>query len=227
MTLEFVLRHPQTHQQHWLATNPVSIGPMYCCLLGVCTYTTACTQLVAQPVQIIESTVWSSSFGVVAVLRFVFMTCTDFDIISRRSNCLLDPWFAPSLTVTLRLLRWLLWGHLPTGQCALQSATVWCLPHGFLPSIRLCSGAGVQPNTDFLPPQVVVASDGGVLVDRTMCSSVPDLYAAGDCCTVGFDAECPQWFQMRLWSQVRPLPARVCRNTRHGHASENIWFPGR
>ena len=35
-----------------------------------------------------------------------------------------------------------------------------------------------------------------------MQSSVPDVYAAGDACTIAWTDKSPHWFQMRLWSQV-------------------------
>lgn len=47
------------------------------------------------------------------------------------------------------------------------------------------------------------ASDGGILVDNDLQSSIPGIYAAGDCCTVNPAATAPHWFQMRLWTQAR------------------------
>lgn len=67
------------------------------------------------------------------------------------------------------------------------------------------SAIGVAPNTSWLPPEVAVAEDGGVKVDQHMCSSVPDVYAAGDCCTVDWQAQAPHWIQMRLWMQARVM----------------------
>ena len=51
------------------------------------------------------------------------------------------------------------------------------------------------------------AADGGVQVDENMCSSVSDVYAGGDCCTVNWPTQCHHWFQMRLWTQVCTLLA--------------------
>lgn len=42
---------------------------------------------------------------------------------------------------------------------------------------------GAQPNTDFLPPMIKQAQ-GYCVVDDTMQTSVPDIYAVGDCCMV-------------------------------------------
>ncbi|KAK9860342.1 hypothetical protein WJX84_006237 [Apatococcus fuscideae] len=63
---------------------------------------------------------------------------------------------------------------------------------------------GVVPNTGWLPPELERGpADGGVAVDASMQSSVPGIYAAGDCCWVRPEARGPQWFQMRLWTQAR------------------------
>lgn len=65
---------------------------------------------------------------------------------------------------------------------------------------------GVNPNTAWLPPELDRGpDDGGVAVDASMQSSIPGIFAAGDCCWVRPEARGPQWFQMRLWTQVRPL----------------------
>lgn len=46
----------------------------------------------------------------------------------------------------------------------------------------------------------------GFIVDHHLRTSVPDIFAAGDCCVVNTDTlqedERRLWFQMRLWSQV-------------------------
>lgn len=44
---------------------------------------------------------------------------------------------------------------------------------------------GVRPNTGFLlPGQLDQLKNGAIVVDTAMRTSVPDVYAAGDCCTV-------------------------------------------
>ncbi|KAL0022517.1 hypothetical protein WJX79_005810 [Trebouxia sp. C0005] len=66
------------------------------------------------------------------------------------------------------------------------------------------SAIGVEPNTGWLPEQVRRGeSDGGIIVDRLMQSSVPGVYAAGDACTIAWTDQAPHWFQMRLWTQAR------------------------
>lgn len=69
----------------------------------------------------------------------------------------------------------------------------------------IISAIGVHPNTEWLAEEVELADDGGVLVDRNMCSSVADVHAAGDCCTVSWADQCPHWHQMRLWMQARTM----------------------
>lgn len=71
---------------------------------------------------------------------------------------------------------------------------------------------GVIPNTAWLPPELERGpDDGGVAVDASMQSCVPGIFAAGDCCWVRPEAHGPQWFQMRLWTQVGPtaLPSII------------------
>eukprot|EP01025_Chloroclados_australasicus_P019666 TRINITY_DN2073_c1_g1_i2.p1 TRINITY_DN2073_c1_g1~~TRINITY_DN2073_c1_g1_i2.p1 ORF type:complete len:516 (+),score=81.64 TRINITY_DN2073_c1_g1_i2:225-1550(+) len=74
----------------------------------------------------------------------------------------------------------------------------------------IISAIGVQPNTFMLPPEIKRARDGGVDVDLSFQSSVPDIYAIGDCCSAvqrveqgKEDPTSEHWFQMRLWTQAR------------------------
>ncbi|THD26715.1 Pyridine nucleotide-disulfide oxidoreductase domain-containing protein 1 [Fasciola hepatica] len=53
---------------------------------------------------------------------------------------------------------------------------------------------------------------GGVLVDDQMQTSVPDVYAAGDCAFANW-TWAPHWIQMRLWSQARQMGFQVCELT--------------
>ncbi|XP_072142557.1 pyridine nucleotide-disulfide oxidoreductase domain-containing protein 1 isoform X2 [Dermacentor andersoni] len=52
--------------------------------------------------------------------------------------------------------------------------------------------------------QLEVATDGGILVDRHMRSSLAGVYAAGDVCTAGWEPA-ELWFQRRLWTQARQM----------------------
>lgn len=68
------------------------------------------------------------------------------------------------------------------------------------------SATGVVPNTEpFLHGNnFVLADDGGLKVDDLMRTSEPDVYAAGDVCTAGWEYS-PLWIQMRLWTQARQM----------------------
>lgn len=68
------------------------------------------------------------------------------------------------------------------------------------------SATGVIPNTaPFLTGNSFsVAENGGLLVDEHLQTSVTDVYAAGDVCTVNWPPA-KHWFQMRLWSQARQM----------------------
>lgn len=69
----------------------------------------------------------------------------------------------------------------------------------------IVSATGVTPNVDTITaPQLEVATDGGILVDRQMRSSLAGVYAAGDVCTAGWELA-ELWFQRRLWTQARQM----------------------
>jgi hypothetical protein len=69
----------------------------------------------------------------------------------------------------------------------------------------ILAAAGVVPVLPWVPEHVRRAGDGGLAVDTHMHTSAPDVFAAGDACTLEWAAPTPQrqWFQMRLWSQAR------------------------
>mmetsp|Transcript_7925 Transcript_7925/g.20306 ORF Transcript_7925/g.20306 Transcript_7925/m.20306 type:complete len:487 (-) Transcript_7925:79-1539(-) len=64
---------------------------------------------------------------------------------------------------------------------------------------------GVLPNTGWISAgaEFEKASDGGLIVDATMRTNVPDVYAAGDVCTIREGDMGPHFFQLRLWAQAR------------------------
>ncbi|XP_063404824.1 pyridine nucleotide-disulfide oxidoreductase domain-containing protein 1-like isoform X3 [Mytilus trossulus] len=70
----------------------------------------------------------------------------------------------------------------------------------------IVSATGVTPNTDpFLTGnQFSIAEDGGFKVNDHMQTTVQDVYAAGDICTVSWELS-QHWFQMKLWSQARQM----------------------
>lgn len=68
------------------------------------------------------------------------------------------------------------------------------------------SATGVTPNSNLETrggKRFDIAEDGGIKVDWKMETNLPDIFAAGDVCTVDWTSE--QWFQMRLWTQARQM----------------------
>ena len=69
------------------------------------------------------------------------------------------------------------------------------------------SATGVVPNSDVIrishekdgnvELELSAEDGGGILVDSEMRSSLRDVYAAGDVCTVKWKDEAPLWFQVR------------------------------
>ncbi|KAL7064837.1 hypothetical protein AAHC03_05236 [Spirometra sp. Aus1] len=55
------------------------------------------------------------------------------------------------------------------------------------------------------------AHGGGIIVDEFMQSSVPEVYAVGDCAYAGWKPS-PHWFQMRLWSQARQMAFQAAKS---------------
>lgn len=76
----------------------------------------------------------------------------------------------------------------------------------------IVSATGVNPQPDFafdIEPKL--GPDGAIFVDELMQTSLPSIYAAGDCCFAGWQ-HAPQWFQMRLWTQARQMGAMVAKS---------------
>jgi hypothetical protein len=86
------------------------------------------------------------------------------------------------------------------------------------------TATGVLPNTDLavlaglaLAPERPHDKGNsyfprGILVDKHMHTSHPDIYAAGDCVTCNWSNQSSHWFQMRLWSQARLMGLQVARS---------------
>lgn len=84
------------------------------------------------------------------------------------------------------------------------------------------SATGVQPKTAlFTHSENCISSgtntglslqcdpEGYILVDSSMSTNIPNVFAAGDCCRYPdcLDADSSMhFFQMRLWTQVNPYP---------------------
>lgn len=66
------------------------------------------------------------------------------------------------------------------------------------------SATGVIPDVSLFShlDSCRLGEDGGLLVGPRMQTSLPGVYAAGDCCSLPW-APSHHWFQMRLWSQAK------------------------
>ena len=87
------------------------------------------------------------------------------------------------------------------------------------------SATGVAPNTDAFTScaELELAADGGIKVDSSMRTSIPDVYAAGDVCSACWEPS-PHWFQMRLWSQARQMGAFAAKCMSQGEAPLDFCF---
>lgn len=71
----------------------------------------------------------------------------------------------------------------------------------------IVSATGVVPNVNYkmkCGKQFDLAADGSIKVDLNMGTSLEDIYAAGDVCSVSWEIA-EHWFQMRLWTQARQM----------------------
>lgn len=75
------------------------------------------------------------------------------------------------------------------------------------------SATGVTPNSQIFQQNndsLQIADDRGILVNWKMETNLPDVYAAGDVCTAGWDVA-EHWHQMRLWTQARQMGMYVAK----------------
>uniref|UniRef100_A0A8D8J5R7 Pyridine nucleotide-disulfide oxidoreductase domain-containing protein 1 n=2 Tax=Culex pipiens TaxID=7175 RepID=A0A8D8J5R7_CULPI len=85
------------------------------------------------------------------------------------------------------------------------------------------SATGVTPAISFTcDREFALGPDGGLLVNWEMATSLPDVYAAGDVCSAGWDPA-QHWFQMRLWTQARQMGAMAARAIAAKRAGETIY----
>ncbi|XP_037957922.1 pyridine nucleotide-disulfide oxidoreductase domain-containing protein 1 [Teleopsis dalmanni] len=85
------------------------------------------------------------------------------------------------------------------------------------------SATGVDPRHDFTcDQQLTFAHDGGINVNAMMETNLPDIYAAGDACTAGWEIAA-HWFQMRLWTQARQMGAMAGRSMAAAYQQEKIY----
>lgn len=73
------------------------------------------------------------------------------------------------------------------------------------------SATGVVPNVslyngDVQDKRILVDHEGAIIVDDYMRSNIPNIFAAGDCCSCRrSDTGITNWYQMRLWTQARSM----------------------
>lgn len=67
-----------------------------------------------------------------------------------------------------------------------------------------------------------IAEGGGVVVNEMMQSSVPEVYAAGDCAFAGWQPKAPHWFQMHLWSQARQTAFQAAKSMFYHTIGEEV-----
>lgn len=85
------------------------------------------------------------------------------------------------------------------------------------------SATGVTPNSNLDVrdgASIDIASDGGIKVDWKMETSLSDIFAAGDVCTVDWTSQ--HWFQMRLWTQARQMGMYAAKCMHHKHTNETL-----
>lgn len=71
----------------------------------------------------------------------------------------------------------------------------------------IVSATGVIPNVNYemkCGKQFDLSADGGIKVNLNMETSLENIYAAGDVCSVSWEMA-EHWFQMRLWTQARQM----------------------
>lgn len=85
------------------------------------------------------------------------------------------------------------------------------------------SATGVTPAISFTSDREFErGSDGGLLVNWEQTTSLPDVYAAGDVCTAGWE-HAQHWFQMRLWTQARQMGSMAARAMAAKRAGDTIY----
>ena len=73
------------------------------------------------------------------------------------------------------------------------------------------SATGVVPGGEVFKHVVNVNEEGAIVIDDSMRTSHPDIYAAGDVCSAGW-VPAFHWVQMRLWTQARQMGMQAARS---------------
>lgn len=75
----------------------------------------------------------------------------------------------------------------------------------------IISATGVLPTQILTDAPIKLAPDQGISVNDRLETSIPKIYAAGDCCSTEWEPA-KHWFQMRLWSQARQMGAYAAKS---------------
>jgi pyridine nucleotide-disulfide oxidoreductase domain-containing protein 1 len=87
----------------------------------------------------------------------------------------------------------------------------------------LVSATGANPFTNFeCDEEFKRSSDGGILVDELMKTSINFIFAAGDVCTAGWEHS-KFWHQMKLWTQARQMGMMAGKSMIAQHRNEEIY----
>lgn len=89
----------------------------------------------------------------------------------------------------------------------------------------IVSATGVKPNINFTMHdnnRFDLGTDGGILVNDLMETSIDCIYAAGDVCFAGWHWS-KHWFQMRLWTQARQMGSMAGRAMAAKYNGEQIY----
>ena len=87
----------------------------------------------------------------------------------------------------------------------------------------IVSATGVKPAVDVFTQNNAfeIATDGGLVVNDKMQTSIKDIYAAGDVCTASW-AFSPHWSQMRLWDQALQMGDYAARSMWASYTNQRI-----
>ena len=95
--------------------------------------------------------------------------------------------------------------HIHTGERVMSfegadgKVTAVTTDHGSYPADAVILSIGISPNTRFLPEGIEKLGNGAIVTDPSMKTSVPDVYAAGDCASV--------------WSKLLDKPVYIALGT--------------
>ncbi|CAL4105424.1 unnamed protein product [Meganyctiphanes norvegica] len=89
----------------------------------------------------------------------------------------------------------------------------------------IVSATGVVPNISVFQDgnNLRLGSDGGLMINESMETSLSNVYAAGDVCSPSWEPA-QHWFQMRLWTQARHMGSYAAKCMYSSLANEEIYM---